>query len=376
MSITYKEQIDAQRMARLRSIVQELPIACSDYFNTISQTTQVLTRLAYAYDFRIFFTYLYNENPVFSEKIPKFITDKELRMITARDIIGFQDYLLLYYQDDELDAIHTVRRNRELGVMRKLSAIRSLFEFLFKFGHIEANVSTLVDLPVVHEKPILLLDQEEMQKLIDTASTGEGLSERQKKFQERTRLRDLAMLMLFLGTGIRVSECVGTNLDDYDFDMNAFLVTRKGGDQSILYFPEKVADALLAYLDERKKINTLPGHEQAFFLSLQRKRITQRAVQNLVKKYAAIAAPLKKRISPHKLRSTFGTNLYQETGDIYLVADVLGHSDVNTTRRHYAAMTDAHKREAAKRIQLPTREASSDTEDINHLTDRGCDTKT
>ncbi len=356
MSLTYQEQIDARRMARLRSITQELPLACADYFNTISQTTQVLTRLAYAYDFRIFFNYLYKENPVFSENIPKFYRDNELKLITARDIIGFQDYLLLYYKDDELNEMQTVRRNRELGVMRKLSAIRSLFEFLFKFGHVDANVTTLVDLPVVHEKPILRLDQDEMKKLLDAASTGEGLSDHQKVFQERTRLRDRAMLLLFLGTGIRVSECVGTNLDDFDFDMNAFLVTRKGGDQSILYFPDLVADALMAYLDERRHIEALPGHEQAFFLSLQRKRITQRAVQNLVKKYASIAAPLKKRISPHKLRSTFGTNLYQETGDIYLVADVLGHSDVNTTRRHYAAMTDAHKREAAKRIILPAQD--------------------
>ena len=204
-----------------------------------------------------------------------------------------------------------------------------------------------------------------MQRLIDIASTGNGLSEHQKRFQERTRLRDLAMLMLFLGTGIRVSECVGTNIDDFDFDQNAFLVTRKGGDQTILYFPETVADALMEYLVSRRQIEALPGHEQAFFLSLQRKRITQRAVQNLVKKYASVAAPLKKRISPHKLRSTFGTNLYNETGDIYLVADVLGHADVNTTRRHYAAMTDARKREAAKRIPMPEQERPEASETGN-----------
>ena len=113
-------------------------------------------------------------------------------------------------------------------------------------------------------------------------------------------------------------------------------------------------------MQERRQIVPLEGHEEALFLSLQKRRITQRAVQNLVKKYAQIAAPLKKRISPHKLRSTFGTNLYQETGDIYLVADVLGHSDVNTTRKHYAAMTDAHKREAARRIMLPETEQKND----------------
>jgi len=83
----------------------------------------------------------------------------------------------------------------------------------------------------------------------------------------------------------------------------------------------------------------------------------------MVKKYAAIAAPLKKRISPHKLRSTFGTSLYRETGDIYLVADVLGHSDVNTTRRHYAAMSDERRRLAAKKVTLRDDEAPREITD-------------
>ena len=88
------------------------------------------------------------------------------------------------------------------------------------------------------------------------------------------------------------------------------------------------------------------------FSPLQKKRISVRAVENMVKKYATSAAPLKKRLSPHKLRSTFGTNLYRETGDIYLVADVLGHADVNTTRRHYAAMLDERRRMAAQQIKV------------------------
>ena len=159
--------------------------------------------------------------------------------------------------------------------------------------------------------------------------------------------------MMFLGTGIRVSELVGLDIDDIDFDRGAFVVTRKGGNETILYFAQSVSDALKAYLTERQQVETLPGHEHALFLSLQRRRITQRAVENMVKKYALMGAPLKKRLSPHKLRSTFGTNLYEETGDVYLVADALGHADVNTTRRHYAAMSDSRKREASRRISLP-----------------------
>jgi site-specific recombinase XerD len=231
---------------------------------------------------------------------------------------------------------------------------------LFKNSHIEANIATLVTLPKLHDKPILRLEQDEMQKMLDTVASGEGLTKAQQRYLNFTRTRDTAMLLLFLGTGIRVSECVGLDIDDLDFDMNAFLVTRKGGDQSILYFPDQVADALQAYLVERNKIQPLEGHENALFLSLQKRRMTQRAVENMVKKYALVAAPLKKRISPHKLRSTFGTNLYQETGDIYLVADVLGHSDVNTTRRHYAAMSDANKHKASRMVPLPKTDFSDE----------------
>ena len=138
------------------------------------------------------------------------------------------------------------------------------------------------------------------------------------------------------------------------------MVTRKGGNEVILYFPPEVATAIADYLEERKEIIACPGHEDALFLSLQKKRISQRAVEKLVKKYAAVAAPLKPRISPHKLRSTFATNLYHETGDIYLVADVLGHSSVDTTRKHYADMTDARRRMAANVIELPDRAVKSD----------------
>ena len=352
-TMSYHDQADMKRLDRLRDLEKELPAVCTDFFRSVSQTTSTLTRLAYAYDFRLFFQYLNRENPLFADVEPRFMTDKHLNAVQMRDIEGFQDYLSQYYVMDDQTGDEHVVRNHELGIMRKLSSLRSLFEYLFKNKHIDANIATLVSLPKLHDKPILRLEPDEMQRLLDTVSTGDGLTERQQKLLKFTRTRDTAMLLLFLGTGIRVSECVGLNLEDLDFETYAFLVTRKGGDQSILYFPQQVADALQEYLAVREKIEAQPGHENALFLSLQKRRITQRAVQNLVKKYAMVAAPLKKRISPHKLRSTFGTNLYLETGDIYLVADVLGHSSVDVTKKHYAAMTDAHKREAARRAVLP-----------------------
>ena len=177
------------------------------------------------------------------------------------------------------------------------------------------------------------------------------------EYHKKTKIRDVALLTLLLGTGIRVSECVGIDINDINFDEGALKIRRKGGYETVLYFGDEVEIALLDYLEEREQIIPAEGHENALFLSLQNRRMAVRSVEKLVKKYAMIAAPLKKKISPHKLRSTFGTSLYQETGDIYLVADVLGHADVNTTRKHYAAMSDQRKREAAKRVTLPVASA-------------------
>ena len=158
-------------------------------------------------------------------------------------------------------------------------------------------------------------------------------------------------MTLLLGTGMRVSECVGINIKDLDFQNNAVKVTRKGGNEVFLYFGEEVRETLADYLEERQNALTKDENEDALFLSSQGKRIGVRTVQNMVKKYAQLVTPLKK-ITPHKLRSTYGTNLYRETGDIYLVADVLGHSDVNTTKKHYAALEDERRRSARNKVQL------------------------
>ena len=158
-------------------------------------------------------------------------------------------------------------------------------------------------------------------------------------------------MTLLLGTGIRVSECVGLDLKDIDFESNGIKIRRKGGYESIVYFGDEVETALLDYLEQREHIIPMQGHEDALFLSLQNRRMAVRSVENLVKKYASRVTSIKK-ITPHKLRSTYGTSLYRETGDIYLVADVLGHKDVNTTRKHYAALEDERRRRAAGAVQL------------------------
>ena len=359
----YRDQVDAKRILQIRAITRELPQACSDFIRAIAVTTGTFTRLAYAIDMRTFFHFLQAERVAFSDCPLTLWTDEDLARVSQSDLTAYVEYLTYYFKEDDGAQEQPVKAlvNHDLAIKRKLCSIRSLYDFLFQNHRIPSNVTLLVPLPKIHEKPILRLTRDEMTKMLNQAETGEGLTETQKRFQKITAKRDYAMLSLFLGTGIRVSECVGINLSDVNLEENAFLVTRKGGNQVVLYFPPEVATALGEYIEERQKMDALPGHEDALFLSLQKRRITQRAVQNLVKKYAATAAPLKTKISPHKLRSTFATNLYNATGDIYLVADVLGHSSVDTTRKHYADMTDARRRMAAEYVRLPGSEEDGDS---------------
>lgn len=361
--LTYSQQTLLSTEEKTREILRTLPPACGDFILAIESTTQPLTRYAYALDLRVFFRYLVSEVPLFAGKTENNFSDADWEEVTSENLVAYLNYLNLYYKEDD-----SFLTNTNLGKMRKMAAVRSFFKYLFKNKRISRDESALVDMPKRHQKPIIRLEIDEVAKLLDAAESGEQLSERQKKYAERTRLRDVTILYLFLGTGMRVSELVGLDLQHIDLNINGLLVTRKGGNQAILYFPDEVADVLRAYLPYRRNLQAMPGHENALFLSLQKKRISVDAIENMVKKYARIAAPLKRKISPHKLRATFGTNLYHETGDIYLVADVLGHADVNTTRRHYAAMSDDRRRMAARSVVLrePSAPESAPKADAPH----------
>ncbi len=344
----YQTQKKLDYTARFRNVLSELPDFCVLYFRAVEPTTSILTRYGYAIDLRSFFKFLTSgQIDAFAGKSVRDLKLSDLQLLRSFDIESYLEYISMYRQADSAKIVE----NNERAKARKLSAIRALFKFLYKKSLIDTNCAALVDTPKLHEKAIIRLDANEVADLLDTTEQGTGMTKNQRYFHDATKVRDVAILSLFLGTGIRISELVGLDINDIDFTKNQFVVTRKGGNQETLAFGPEVQTALLAYLDEREDIIPLSGSETAFFLSLQRKRITPRAVENLVKKYAKLTTPLKK-ITPHKLRSTYGTMLYQESGDIYLVADVLGHKDVNTTRKHYAAMTEDKSRQAAKYIKL------------------------
>lgn len=340
MSRSSKTEINVQKTEKLRSLLATLPPFCLDFFRGIEPRTSLLTRINYAYDLRLFFSFVENE----LGKDPSHFTAKDLQDISMNDFERYLEFLTLYYKDD------TVVENGEKGLARKLSSIRSLYKYYYKKGLIDTNVTTKLETPKIHEKPIVRLDGDEALSLLNIIDTGVGLSPTQLKFHEKTKIRDLAIFTLFLTTGIRISELCALDVSDFDFSNNAFKVLRKGGNEVLLYFGDETKAALERYIEERKGAATY-SQDSPMFLSLQNTRMSVRALQELVKKYARLAVPLK-NISPHKLRSTYGTMLYEETGDIYLVADVLGHKDVNTTRKHYAAIDEARRKSASGLVKF------------------------
>ena len=344
----YYTKRNIQDIDRIGELLQELPSFCEDYFLGIESRTSCQTRLKYAYDLRIFFDFLCKKRYKNLDVLD--LTLENLEGITHNDIELFLSYLSHYrFHDKALSC-------DERAKARKLSAVRALFKYFFNKGMIDVDNAAKVATPKLHDKEIIRLDSGEVEELIKVAESGNGLSRHATGYHNKTKIRDTAILTLFLGTGIRISELVGLDNDSFDFSENSFLVTRKGGNQAILYFSDEVKYALQEYIAEKSNDAKIPKEETAFFLSMQYKRINVRSVEILVKKYSKIVSPLKK-ITPHKLRSTYGTRLYNSTGDIYVVADVLGHRDVNTTKRHYAAITEENRRRVANAVKL-----RSDTE--------------
>ena len=237
----YSEQINIENEQKLRALVAELPQFCREYFIGIEPSTSSRTRIAYAYDLGVFFHYLHENNSTLSKiEITDFPIDI-LEQITPMDIEEYLQYLKFYTHNGK------EYTNDERGQMRKLACLRSFYNYFFRKEIIEKNPAALVQMPKQHEKNIVRLDVDEIAILLDEAESGEKLTERQKIYHNKTKKRDMAILTLLLGTGIRVSECVGLDVEDIDFRNNGIRLIRKGGSEMVVYFGPEVEKALKDY---------------------------------------------------------------------------------------------------------------------------------
>ena len=249
---TYREHTDTENILKLRQVLSTLPAFCKDYFRAIDSTTTTKTRISYAYDIRIFFQFLLDENPAFKNYAMTDFSVAVLDQIKAVDLEEYMEYLKVYQNGDKTET------NGERGLKRKISALRSFYAYYYKREMIHTNPTVLIDVPKIHDKSIIRLDTDEVALLLDYIEhCGDSLTGQKRVYYEKTKERDLAIVTLLLGTGIRVSECVGLDIEDVDFKNNGIKVTRKGGNEMVVYFGEEVEKALKRYLEIREGITLL-----------------------------------------------------------------------------------------------------------------------
>ena len=319
------------------AIEKELPTFLRSYFSYLRGNVLPMTRLAYLHDVKFFFNYLINETALTTAKTPREVTSDEMNEIVAADINLFIDYCRKYMVDDGKTV--TVYENSNKSLARKKSSISVLFKQLYRDGLIENNITDGFD-PIRVAKPgekeIKALQDDEVMIMLDAVSNGTGLTAHERSYWEKTRLRDKAILMMFVTYGLRLSELQQLNLSSFNFSRGEFKIYRKRGKESVMPLNQSVQMVLDDYINNERNTVTAQNDaaEDALFLSLQGKRITERAIRELVKKYTSIALNTshKAGYSPHKLRATAATSLIGRGNSIYDVAALLDHEQVTTTQ--------------------------------------------
>ena len=326
---TYYKDLKENQLARFNEYKNDMPYFAHDFLDEKRRTRQPATALAYAYDLMVFFEYLKDNNPDLKNCKIKDIPLSAVDSLDFRDINEYQDFL------ENSANFH----NNTRAINRKMSALRGFYSYGCSHEILASNATDGASKRIDPKRNDITarLDNQEVQKLMSTVKNSD-LPGRMAACAENTKLRDTAIITLFLGTGMRVSELVSLNISDFSFDNLELTVTRKGGKSMTLYYNEDVRDALISYIElERPETE-----EDALFLSNRRTRITVRSVERLVKKYASRISS--KNISPHRLRKTYGTGLYEASGDIKLVADVLGHTSISVTSKHYIDQSERNRR--------------------------------
>ena len=329
-----RKEVEQELNRRVAERLSIMPDYVRKYIRSIRNSTSPRTQHEYLSDLKVLLDYV----AMGLDHDPPALAD-----LAALDKDFFEQYLE-YLSDYERNGNHYV--NGRNSLLRKLVSLRRFFAYLYNDDMIPANPVMKVEMPKVPKKQIVRLDNGEAASLLRAAERGEGLTKKQRDYFEKQSCRDVAILSLFLSTGIRVSECAELDVSDVDPGKRQARIVRKGGNEAIVWFSDDAAMALYEWLEQRKIILGEASTEKALFLSSRKTRLGVRGIQKIVAKYAQRAVPMK-HVTPHKLRATFATELYRATGDIYLVADSLGHSDVNTTKEHYAELS-ADRKEAAR----------------------------
>lgn len=350
----------------LRNYLAELPDFVFSYIQNYYDGESVNTQIGYCIDIRVFLKFLRLYKYPEKQKLEEF-TEKELEKVSVEDLINFKAYLR-EYEIETQDGAGKVRKrlvhNSEYGINRKLSAVRGLYGYLYKTDKISHNVTDKITFANISQKIKKPLTVQEMIRVIDVIYNGENYFQgRELTEYKRRRCRDIALFITYLGTGARVSELINLDIGDICFETSSFIVTRKGGDEQEIFMPVQVQDEMAEYMKEREKAPA--KDKQALFIGRGGKRISVSGVEKLFKKYCytvGITNPDKTR--PHALRRTFACNLLEDGVDIKMVAELMGHKNIEVTHKFYAQYSSKARREIMVNRDIVPKQEGKNIENI------------
>ena len=330
---------DADRKAKadLDKVLMELPPYCKTFINAKIASKSIRTLLGYAVDLRTFFYFIKKNNPEYSDKGLQAISFDTIKAFNVHDIEEYVAFVKCYECEDIYDRIGNkkLRYNGDAAIRRKIAALSAFYGYFYKIDELPGNPVQKYELPRRKEKDIVILEDDEVETLMKALEEQSIWSEKELNFHKNTKFRDKALYTLLLSTGLRISEATNLNMDDLDFDHRQFRIRRKGDKRQVIGMSDKVCEALTDYIEYDRPHLVSTKDEPALFLSRKKSRLSPRRVQSMTRQINLKLFPMK-HITPHKMRSTFGTNFQMENGDIYLTASALGHSDVSTTKKYYA----------------------------------------
>lgn len=335
------------KASNLAKYLSDMPDFVFLYIEQYYNGDSVNTQLGYALDIRIFLKFLQQHRFKNISDIEQF-TCEDINSVTVDDFINFKAYLREYEIEtitEKGNVFKRTVRNSSFGINRKLSAVRGLFTYLYKTDKITQNVTDKVDFATLNQKIKKPLTTQETVSLIDVIYNGENYFEGRMLTEYLNRKqRDIAIFTTYLGTGIRVSELVNLDMSDICFETMSFIVTRKGGDEQEIFMPPQVADEMAGYMQIRKDISA--KDKNALFIGRNGTRLSVSSVEKLLKNYChtvGITHPDKTR--PHALRRTFACNLLEDGIDIKMVAELMGHKNIQVTHKYYAQYSSKARRE-------------------------------
>lgn len=360
---------DNNVIERCISIENSLPKFMKDYFIYLKGSVAVSTRLAYLVDIQFFCSYLVEMQELTSAKDIKDISLNEFNKIKARDVNLFLgDYCTRYYKQTSKNTLIFENNNRALA--RKKSSISTLFKFMYRNEQLDNNITdgfNPIKLPKPQPDAIKRLEIDEVAKMLDSVENGDGLTEKEKIYWKKTKLRDKAILALFVTYGLRLNELRELNISSFNFSRGEFKIYRKRGKEVLMPINHTCELVVKDYIyNERPQSELLNDeYKDALFLSLQNKRLTAKAIRQLVKKYTSISMDTSRDngYSPHKLRATAATSLIQNGFSIYDVQNLLDHDNVTTTQL-YAAHKKHVKRDIVNNFEWIDDESDLDSVDL------------